>query len=81
VVLSDFSKAKDAPAPRPQHLSGYRKHIDVRARLARANDQGVGEYIVLFLHTPADIAYQMFSMFSSLSTDLPSCVAAIAAST
>jgi hypothetical protein len=31
-------------------LSGYKKHGDVRARMARANDQGVGKrYIELLL--------------------------------
>jgi hypothetical protein len=51
VVLVNIPKAKDVSVPRPHHLSSYKNHIDVRARMARANDQGVGEYSVFFFRT------------------------------
>ncbi|KAH7082566.1 hypothetical protein BKA63DRAFT_404313, partial [Paraphoma chrysanthemicola] len=43
VILGHLPKPVDSGAPRPSILTGYRKHGDVRARMARANDQGVGK--------------------------------------
>jgi hypothetical protein len=50
VVLGHVPKPTNDTEPRPSMLSGYKKHGDVRARMARANDQGVGKrYIELLL--------------------------------
>jgi hypothetical protein len=43
VVLGHVPKPANYAEPRPSGLKGYKKHRDVRARMARANDQGVGE--------------------------------------
>lgn len=43
VVLGHVPKPADYTEPRPSNTSGYKKHGDVRARMARANDQGVGK--------------------------------------
>jgi hypothetical protein len=44
VVLSEVPKPSDYTEPRPSMLYGHKKHGDVRARMARANDQGVGKW-------------------------------------
>jgi hypothetical protein len=43
VILSEVPKPSDYTDLRPSVLCGYKKHGDVRARMARANDQGVGK--------------------------------------
>jgi hypothetical protein len=43
VVLNHVPKPVDYNEPRASVLTGHKKHGDVRARMARANDQGVGE--------------------------------------
>jgi hypothetical protein len=53
VVLGHVPKPTNYTEPRPSMLSGYKKHGDVRARMARANDQGVGTcYIGRLLFMP-----------------------------
>ncbi|KAH7093743.1 hypothetical protein FB567DRAFT_610333 [Paraphoma chrysanthemicola] len=47
VILGHLPKPVNRGAPRPSILTGYRKHGDVRARMARANDQGVDVLDVL----------------------------------
>lgn len=43
VVLGHVPKPSNYTEPRPSGITGYKKHGDVRARMARANDQGVGK--------------------------------------
>jgi hypothetical protein len=43
VVLGHLPKPTNCEDPRPSVLTGCRRHGDVRARMARANDQGVSE--------------------------------------
>jgi len=43
VVLRHVPKPAEYTEPRACVFTGRRKHGDVRARMARANDQGVGE--------------------------------------
>lgn len=43
VVLGHIPKTTDCADPRPGFASGPMKHRDVRFRMARANDQGVGK--------------------------------------
>jgi hypothetical protein len=62
VVLGHVPKSTNYNEPRPSMLSGYRKHGDVRARMARANDQGVGKfYIELLLFMPPHILCYTYS--------------------
>jgi len=51
VVLGDVPKPAGYTEPRPLSDSGPKKHGEVRARMARANDQGVGtSRSLLFTH-------------------------------
>jgi hypothetical protein len=43
VVLGHVPKPDNYTEPRPSGSKGFKKHGCVRARMARANDQGVGE--------------------------------------
>jgi hypothetical protein len=43
VILGHVPKPAGYTGPRPSINSGYKKHHDVRSRMARANDQGVGK--------------------------------------
>ncbi|KAF2791251.1 hypothetical protein K505DRAFT_389450 [Melanomma pulvis-pyrius CBS 109.77] len=42
VILGDLPKSKDYTEPEPSVLSGWKRHRDVRSRMARAKDEGVG---------------------------------------
>lgn len=46
VVLGHVPKPADYTEPRPAVLTGHKKHGDVRARMAQANDQGVGGFLL-----------------------------------
>lgn len=48
VVLGEISKPADYSEPTPSCVKGWRNHRDVRYRMARAKDQGVGTYLVYF---------------------------------
>ena len=45
VVLGEIPKPSEYSEPVPSSVPGWKKHRDIRYRMARANDQGVGESI------------------------------------